>query len=111
MPPRSLDREEILALFAQVPDSRRAAMLVHARRLVVTSHGFRVTQALAKMQDPRLVALLRVELTSVARREMSSRADAGDFDESGGGEEASRLRHLVAFFLGLGVGPEGQAVP
>jgi hypothetical protein len=56
--------KKALALFAQVPDSRRVA---HARRLVATSsHGLPLTQQAAKARDGQGAALRRVELTPLA---------------------------------------------
>jgi hypothetical protein len=51
------ERPDLLAVFQQIPDSRRAAVLVHARRLVVAaSHGLTVTQGPTEGQDELTVA-------------------------------------------------------
>lgn len=56
--------EAALALFAQVPDSQQAAMLVPARRLVAaSSNGLPSTQPAAKARGEQQAVMRRVELT------------------------------------------------
>jgi len=132
--------EAAFALFAQVPDSWSATLLVHARRLVVASHGLPLTHPPAKAKrDGQRAASLRVELAPMASPSTTAAATEGGaeeataaaaaavggdsadsnagngLEEGAGGvmenKEARKLRVLVAFLLGLSVGPEGHAVP
>ena len=91
------------ALVAQVPDSRRAAMLVHARRLVaVSSHALPLTQPAAKPRGGQGATLRRVELTPLL-------AVAGGGGEGGrGGEEGAAAAAAAAVVVVGGGGIEGE---
>lgn len=102
-------KAEALALFEQVPDSLRATMLVHARRLVMASSGLSLSALSLSQASADTTTLLRVELTPLARQGRSASAGSGG-GLSGGGRlnerhEDSSLHMLMAFVLGLGTGP------
>lgn len=106
---RHPDCEAALDLFAGVPGSRQAAMLVHARLLVMASHGVISIPPPTKTRSRREAVVAHVELTPMPRRGRSACiVGKRGWKES---EEARKLRNLVASLIGLDVGVEGRAMP
>ena len=91
-------RHAVIAVLEQSPDAEKASLLFKARRIVIASNGNAAVSTNLQGRVARGQPLPRVALVAVA----------GGHDE--GEEEASKLRSMVGFLLGIGDGPESKSV-